>query len=249
MGYKTKIVTGAKEFICIGGFFYLEYNNSISSLSKYKKRIILSDAEIEFTAQGDFTTTELYSTNGEYYFSINDFSVLPNANDKLGIISATLGENSSSYLGNLKYRVENYHNTTIYIVFSLKDLGTYNRFFYLVELPDSLHFDIEKTHFRIAEISKSFNFVLNKKYIAVLRIPAGVKVRYSAFLNKNKIITTNDYSEERRNNWSIRDEYIASPNIDIDYIGFCPECHTDDKVYSNMKYLAKFFEVDLEEPS
>ena len=40
-----------------------------------------------------------------------------------------------------------------------------------------------------------------------------------------------------------------SPGINIDYIGFCPEGHTDDKVYSNMNYLAKFFEVDLEEPS
>lgn len=249
VGYKTKIVTGAKEFICIGGFFYLEYNNLISSLSKYKKRIILSDAEIEFTAQGDFTTSELYSTNGEYYFSINNFSVLPNANNKLGIISATSGR--KSYLNNLKYRVDSYHNTTIYIVFSLKDLGAYSDLFHLVVLPNTKYFYIEKTYFGIAEISKSFNFVLNKKYIAVLRIPVGAKVRYSAFLNKNKIITTKDYNESYNNNWNIRAESGSTipPNIDIDYIGFCPEGHTDDKVYSNMNYLAKFFEVDLEEPS
>lgn len=249
VGYKTKIITGTTEFICIGGFFYLEYNNLISSLSKYKKRIILSDAEIEFTAQGDFTTSELYSTNGEYYFSINDFSILPNANDKLGIISATSGRNS--YLMDLEYRVDNYHNTTIYIVFSLKDLGAYSNYFCLVELPNATSFDIEKTYFRIAGINKSFNFVLNKKYIAVLRIPAGVKVRYSAFLNKNKIITTKDYSEDYSHGWNIRTggNSTIPPNIDINYIGFCPEGHIDDKVYSNMNCLAKIFEVDLEEPS
>ena len=253
VGYKTKIVTGATEFICIGGFFYLEYNNLISSLSKYEKRIVLSDAEIEFTAQGDFTTSELYSTNGEYYFSTSAISILPNANDKLGVFSSAYSGDYGTCLDNLKYRVDNCHNITVYVVFSLKSLGN-GRDLNLITLPSNYVFTIRNTLFGITDVSKVFNFEINKRYIAILRIPSGKIVKYSGFLNKNKITTTNANQEiSAKDSWGIcgynNSISYKSPGINIDYIGFCPEGHTDDKVYSNMNYLAKFFEVDLEEPS
>ena len=253
VGYKTKIVTGTTEFICIGGFFYLEYNNLTFSLSKYKKRIVLSDAEIEFTAQGDFTTSELYSTNGEYYFSTSAISILPNANDKLGVFSSAYNGDYGNCLNDLKYRVGNFQNTTVYIVFSLKSLGN-GRDLDLIRLPNNYSFAIRNTYFGICGYYKIFNFEINKRYIAVLRIPSGKSAKYSGFLNKNKIITVSSFNNgDSSYYWRIGgyDNSISykSPGINIDYIGFCPEGHTDDKVYSNMNYLAKFFEVDLEEPS
>ena len=67
VGYKTKIVTGAKEFICIGGFFYLEYNNSISNLSKY--RPLLKDAISETFPWCRYSLKRIYDTQNKYYKS------------------------------------------------------------------------------------------------------------------------------------------------------------------------------------
>ena len=179
-------------------------------------------------------------------------SIVANANDKLDIISSAYSGDYGTCLDNLKYRVDNYHNTTVYVIFSLKSLGN-GRDLNLITLPSNYVFTISNTRFGITGVSKVFNFEINKRYIAVLRIPSGKIVKYSGFLNKNKITTTNANQEISKDSWRIggynNSISYKSPGINIDYIGFCPEGHTDDKVYSNMNYLAKFFEVDLEEPS
>lgn len=111
VGYKTKIVTGTKEFICIGGFFYLEYNNSISSLSKY--RPLLKDAISETFPWCRYGLQEIYDTQGNCAWTTF----------------------SSYQLGKITDKITIKHNTNRGIVFNSKNLN--NKTFYFVIDMDS----------------------------------------------------------------------------------------------------------------
>ena len=106
VGYKTKIVTGAKEFICIGGFFYLEYNNSISSLSKY--RPLLKDAISETFPWCRYGLQEIYDTQGNCAWTT--FS-----NYQLGKITDKITIKHHTNRG-IVFNSENLNNKTFYFV-------------------------------------------------------------------------------------------------------------------------------------
>lgn len=119
VGYKTKIVTGAKEFICIGGFFYLEYNNSISNLSKY--RPLLKDAISETFPWCRYSLKRIYDTQNKYYWTtFKDFEIGRNGKEiviKNGYYHGEQRNANSSII----FNSTDIHNKTFYFVMSLKD--------------------------------------------------------------------------------------------------------------------------------
>lgn len=122
VGYKTKIVTGAKEFICIGGFFYLEYNNSISSLSKY--RPLLKDAISETFPWCRHSLKRIYDTQNKYYWTTFENYEIGKRNEQIIIRNGYNGEQVNANRSIVFNPEENIHNKTFYFIMSLKDWRT-----------------------------------------------------------------------------------------------------------------------------
>ena len=122
VGYKTKIVTGAKEFMCIGGFFYLEYNNSISSLSKY--RPLLKDAISETFPWCRYSSRRIYDTQNKYYWTTFEDYEIGKRNEQIIIRNGYNGEQVNANRSIVFNPGENIHNKTFYFIMSLKDWRT-----------------------------------------------------------------------------------------------------------------------------
>lgn len=122
VGYKTKIVTGAKEFICIGGFFYLEYNNSISNLSKY--RPLLKDAISETFPWCRYSLRRIYDTQNKYYWTTFENYEIGKRNEQIIIRNGYNGEQANANRSIVFNPEENIHNKTFYFIMSLKDWRT-----------------------------------------------------------------------------------------------------------------------------
>lgn len=136
VGYKTKIVTGATEFICIGGFFYLEYNNLISSLSKY--RPILKDAISETFPWCRHSLKRIYDTQNKYYWTtFENFEI--GKNDKEIVIKNGHLGSQTHINGSIIFDFADIHNKTFYFVMSLKDWTSTsgNKFTNLIGTCDS----------------------------------------------------------------------------------------------------------------
>lgn len=122
VGYKTKIVTGAKEFICIGGFFYLEYNNSISNLSKY--RPLLKDAISETFPWCRHSLRRIYDTQNKHYWTTFENYEIGKRNEQIIIRNGYNGEQANANRSIIFNPEENIHNKTFYFIMSLKDWTT-----------------------------------------------------------------------------------------------------------------------------
>ena len=122
VGYKTKIVTGAKEFICIGGFFYLEYNSSISNLSKY--RPLLKDAISETFPWCRYSSRRIYDTQNKYYWTTFEDYEIGKRNEQIIIRNGYKGKQANANRSIVFNPEENIHNKTFYFIMSLKDWTT-----------------------------------------------------------------------------------------------------------------------------
>lgn len=136
VGYKTKIITGTTEFICIGGFFYLEYNNLISSLSKY--RPLLKDAISETFPWCRYSLRRIYDTQNKYYWTtFKNFEIGENGKE----IIIKNGYNGQSNVNrSIIFDFSDIHNKTFYFVMSLKDWSSSaskNKFTNLIGTCDS----------------------------------------------------------------------------------------------------------------
>ena len=112
-GFLTEIAGSGQKFINIGGIFYLPYNNVVLSLSKYKKRSILKNAEIELWAGCYEDNEKIYDRKGEntFYKNIyNNIKMVPDGNMEMGYIDLDAGDRL------LLTSKKPFYNKTIYLV-------------------------------------------------------------------------------------------------------------------------------------
>lgn len=112
-GFLTEIAGSGQKFINIGGIFYLPYNNVVLGLSKYKKRSILKNAEIELWAGCYEDNEKIYDRKEEntFYKNIyNNIKMVPDGNMEMGYIDLDAGDRL------LLTSKEPFYNKTIYLV-------------------------------------------------------------------------------------------------------------------------------------
>lgn len=112
-GFLTEIAGSGQNFINIGGIFYLPYNNVVLGLSKYKKRSILKNAEIELWAGCYEDNEKIYDRKEEntFYKNIyNNIKMVPDGNMEMGYIDLDAGDRL------LLTSKEPFYNKTIYLV-------------------------------------------------------------------------------------------------------------------------------------
>ena len=94
-GFLTEIAGSGQKFINIGGVFYLPYNNVVLGLSKYKKRSILKNAEIELWAGCYEDNEKIYDRKEENTFyknTYNNIKMVPDGNMEMGYIDLDAGD-------------------------------------------------------------------------------------------------------------------------------------------------------------
>ena len=117
-----------------------------------------------------------------------------------------------------------------------------------------------------------------KKYIYVIKTPLREEYPYTAYINKNKIISSESFflNEDEVNSFTHSSNYllksyyliiggnkyhtldtsnpgsndnkgkqIKTPELKIDYFGIVEESQSDEEIQKNIQYLAKKFNVDL----
>lgn len=112
-GFLIKIAGSEQNFINIGGIFYLPYNNVVLGLSKYKKRSILKNAEIELWAGCYEDNEKIYDRKEENTFyknTCNNIKMVPDGNMEMGYIDLDAGDRL------LLTSKEPFYNKTIYLV-------------------------------------------------------------------------------------------------------------------------------------
>ncbi len=112
-GFLTEIAGSGQKFINIGGVFYLPYNNVVLGLSKYKKRSILKNAEIELWAGCYEDNEKIYDRKEENTFyknTYNNIKMVPDGNMEMGYIDLDAGDRL------LLTSKEPFYNKTIYLV-------------------------------------------------------------------------------------------------------------------------------------
>lgn len=112
-GFLTEIVGSGQNFINIGGIFYLPYNNVVLGLSKYKKRSILKNAEIELWAGCYEDNEKIYDRKEKntFYKNIyNNIKMVPDGNMEMGYIYLDAGDRL------LLTSKKPFYNKTIYLV-------------------------------------------------------------------------------------------------------------------------------------
>ena len=112
-GFLAKVISLEKEFVNIGRFFYLPNNNIVLGLSKYKKRSILKNAEIELWAGCYEDNEKIYDRKEEniFYKNIyNNIKMVPDGNMEMGYIHLNAGDRL------LLTSKEPFYNKTIYLV-------------------------------------------------------------------------------------------------------------------------------------
>ena len=112
-GFLAKVISLEKEFVNIGGIFYLPYNNVVLGLSKYKKRSILKNAEIELWAGCYEDNEKIYDRKEENTFyknTYNNIKMVPDGNMEMGYIDLDAGDRL------LLTSKEPFYNKTIYLV-------------------------------------------------------------------------------------------------------------------------------------
>lgn len=111
-GFLTEIAGSGQKFINIGGIFYLPYNNVILSLSKYKKRNVLKNAEIELWAGCYEDNEKIYDKKNNVFYknTYNNIKIVPDGNMEMGYIDLDAGDRL------LLTSKEPFYNKTIYLV-------------------------------------------------------------------------------------------------------------------------------------
>lgn len=161
------------------------------------------------------------------------------------------------------YALMNYNTTDLYGGEYHRGAGSFN--YRLLEIVNEVYSIYQPDYQDAIWISKN---IKPKKNIYVLKTPIIKNGKYSAFINNLKMEKPVSYSIDSYNSYSKGDYFLIignrkgyfpteepssfnhndafnTPQLKIDYFGIIEESQSDEEIQKNIQYLAKKFNVDL----